>query len=140
MNILPWSEAQKKAFLQMQSEAQTRHYRERYPNASFDLIKLGEQSVGRFYVADLEDEIRIIDLAFLPAFYDRKIYVLLVMQVLRKAALNSKPVRIHLEYNDPQTEIFVAAGFQKIETNGLYFLWESQPSGCESDFAPVATI
>lgn len=124
MTLVPWSSEQKQAFLQMQFEAQNSYYRERYPNASFDLIKFNDSPVGRLYLAELADEIRIIDLTFLPAHFDPQVFEALIEDILRKGARVGKPVRIHLENYDPQTEIFVRLGFRKIGEHGIYFLWQ----------------
>ena len=128
MALVPWGSEQKQAFLQMQFEAQSRYYRERYPNASFDLIKLNDSSVGRLYTAELSDEIRIIDLTFLPDYFDPEIFVALIGEILQKAAQVDKPVRIYLENYNPQTEIFVRLGFRKIAEHGIYFLWQHAPA------------
>ena len=37
---VPWTEEEKAAFVQMQFAAQARHYREHYPDTSFDVIVL----------------------------------------------------------------------------------------------------
>lgn len=124
MSLVSWSDERKQAFLRMQFEAQDRYYRERYPNASFNLIKINDRPVGRFYVTELDDEIRIIDLVFLPFHFDSGFFARLLEEVLQKGARAEKPVRIYLESFNPQTEIFVQAGFRKIGENGFYFLWE----------------
>ena len=51
----------------MQFAAQSRYYREHYPDTSFDVIVLDDQPVGRLSVARWSDEIRIVDIALLPA-------------------------------------------------------------------------
>jgi ribosomal protein S18 acetylase RimI-like enzyme len=128
-----WSAEQKLLFLQSQFAAQDRYYRERYPNASFHLIELDGRRAGRLYLAELADEIRIIDLAFLPALFDPGIFVALIEEILQKAERAAKPARIYLENGDPQTEIFVRLGFRKIGEHGIYFLWQR-------DFAESKTI
>ena len=128
MVLVPWSGEQKQVFLRMQFEAQDRYYRERYPNASFDLIKINDCPVGRLYLAELADEIRIIDLAFLPAHFDAGVFVSLIEEILQKGAQVRKPVRLYLEFNNPQTEIFVRLGFRKIAEDGVYFLWQRDPA------------
>jgi hypothetical protein len=128
MALVPWNGEQKHQFLQMQFEAQNRYYRERYPNASFDLIKLNDCPVGRLYLAELADEIRIIDLTFLPAHFDPQVFEALIEEILQKGAQVGKPVRIYLENYSPQTEIFVRLGFQKIDEQGIYFLWQRDPA------------
>ncbi len=126
MAVVPWSEEQKLSFLQMQFDAQNLYYRERYPNASFDIIKLNDEPVGRFYLAELANEIRIIDLAFLPQRFDREIFVKLIEKVLRKGAAIGQPVQIYLESFNPLAEIFSDLGFQKVGEHGIYFLWRHQ--------------
>lgn len=132
MTLVPWSSEQKRLFLQMQFEAQSQYYRERYPNASFDLIKLNDSPVGRLYVAELADEIRIIDLTFLPAHFNHQVFEALIEEILQKAAQVGKPVRIYLENYSSQTETFVRLGFQKIGEHGIYFLWQHAPAELET--------
>jgi hypothetical protein len=133
MALVPWNNDQKLFFLQMQFEAQNQYYRERYPNASFDLIKRDDCPVGRLYLAELADEIRIIDLTFLPAHFDPQVFEELIKEILQKGAQVSKPVRIYLENYSPQTEIFVRLGFQKIDEQGIYFLWQRDPADLTAD-------
>ena len=128
MTLVPWSGEQKRLFLQMQFEVQNSYYRERYPNASFDLIKFNDSPVGRLYVAELADEIRIIDLTFLPAHFNPQVFEALIEEILQNGAQVGKPVRIYLENYSPQTEIFVRLGFQKIDEQGIYFLWQRDPA------------
>jgi hypothetical protein len=128
MAIVPWTDEQKREFLRIQFEAQDQHYRERYPNASFEIIKLNEQQVGRLYQAELADEIRIIDLAFLPQYFNEHIFILLLKEILQKGEQTGKPVRIFLESFDPTTQIFINLGFNKIDEHGIHFLWERKPT------------
>ena len=126
MSPVPWSDEQKQAFLQMQFEAQDRSYRERYPKASFDIIKLNDESIGRFYFAELADEFRIIDLAFLSQHFDKDTFIKLIRKVLQKGETSGKAVQIYLESFNPLAEIFTDLGFQKIGQHGIYFLWRHQ--------------
>jgi hypothetical protein len=133
MALVPWDGEQKRLFLQMQFEAQNQYYRERYPNASFDLIRRDDCPVGRLYLAELADEIRIIDLTFLPAHFDPQVFEALIKEILQEGAQVGKPVRIYLENYSPQTEIFVRLGFQKIDEQGIYFLWQRDPADLTAD-------
>ncbi|MGI8642372.1 MAG: GNAT family N-acetyltransferase [Pyrinomonadaceae bacterium] len=128
MAVVPWSSEKKQAFLQMQFEAQNLYYRERYPNASFDFIKLNEEPIGKFYLAELADEIRIIDLAFLPQHFDKDVFIKLIEKVLQKGETTGKPVQIYLKSFNPLAEIFIDSGFQKAGEHGIYFLWRHQPA------------
>jgi hypothetical protein len=126
MAAVPWSDEQKQAFLQMQSEAQNLYYREIYPNASFNIIKSNDESIGRFYFAELADEFRIIDLAFLSQHFDKDTFIKLIRKVLQKGETSGKAVQIYLESFNPLAEIFTDLGFQKIGQHGIYFLWRHQ--------------
>lgn len=132
LSVVPWNDEQKRAFLKMQFEAQDSYYRERYPNASFDIIKLNERAVGRFYRAELSDEIRIIDLVFLPEHFDSDIFIRLIKETLHKGEQDGKPVRIFLESFDPKIEIFKNLGFEKIEEHGIYLLWQFEPASLKA--------
>ncbi len=123
MAVVPWSVEQKLSFLQMQFDAQNLYYRERYSNASFNIIKLNDEPVGRFYLAELADEIRIIDLAVLPQHFNREFYKKLIEKVLQKGEIDGKPAQIYLESFNPLAEIFACLGFQKAGEHGIYFLW-----------------
>ncbi len=73
MARLDWHEAQKRAFLRMQFEAQHKDYTARYRGARFDIIELDREPVGRLYVDRRKREIRVIDIALLPAYRGRGI-------------------------------------------------------------------
>lgn len=133
MAVVPWNKEQKRAFLQSQFEAQNQYYRSRYPNASFNLIKFNNEPVGRFYLAELADEFRIIDLTFLPPHFNRDIFIGLVKDVLQKGETNGKPVRIYLESFSPLIEIFTELDFQKVDEHGIYFLWQWKPVALKTD-------
>ncbi len=126
MAVVPWSDEQKRTFLNAQFEAQTLYYREQYPNASFDIVKVGGKPIGRFYRAELVDEIRIIDLYLLPEHFDRAIYIKLIETVLLQGDAANKPVQIYLESFSASTEIFASMGFQLIGEHGIYFLWRRE--------------
>jgi hypothetical protein len=68
MALVDWNDSQKKAFLDMQFTAQSRYYRENYPDAAFQIIVASGRQVGRLYVEQWVEEIRIIDISLLPEF------------------------------------------------------------------------
>src|SRR2546422_184542 len=60
--VVPWDEEQKAAFLRVQFGAQDAWYRENYADARFDVIVVGGERAGRFYVHCGPSEIRIVDI------------------------------------------------------------------------------
>ena len=65
---VPWSEEEKAAFLQMQFRAQHTYYKQQFPEAQFDIILQDHHPIGRLYVDRRPEEIRLIDIAFLPEY------------------------------------------------------------------------
>lgn len=127
LKFAPWTDEIKNAFLESQFEAQTSYYYSTYPNASFELIKLEDQTAGRLYRAELDDEIRILDITVLPQFQNRGIGTFLLSDILANGKNKQKPVRIYLEtYNRAQT-LFTRLGFTAISDDGVYCLWEKTP-------------
>jgi hypothetical protein len=61
-----WTDEQKNAFVQMQSDAQHAHYRNAFPHAEYLIVLFDERPVGRLYLAELDSELRILDLTLLP--------------------------------------------------------------------------
>ncbi|MEM6455612.1 MAG: GNAT family N-acetyltransferase [Acidobacteriota bacterium] len=133
MRQVPWDDAQKAAFLQMQFEAQHRHYAAHFADAAFDLVLHGPERVpiGRLYLDRRDDELRIIDIALLPDWRGRGIGGALMRRVLDEAAAAGKPVRIHVEKNNPALRLYDRLGFRPIEDQGVYHLMEWRPTGTD---------
>ncbi len=126
MMLVPWNKEQKHAFLQHQFQAQDQHYKQKYPNAFFQLLELNKEKIGRFYICELEYEIRIIDLTILPEYRGKGFGTEIISDVLQKAA---KPVRIYLEKFNRSATLFKRLGFQVIGEEGIYQFWECASVG-----------
>jgi ribosomal protein S18 acetylase RimI-like enzyme len=123
---LAWSTEEVEAFLQMQFRAQDSYYREHYADAAFNVILCGGESVGRLYVHRRADEIRVVDIALLPAFRGMGIGTRLLTDVLDEAAGAGLPVRIHVEVNNSARHLYQRLGFVRTGTTGVYDLLEWQ--------------
>jgi ribosomal protein S18 acetylase RimI-like enzyme len=124
LRVVPWTEDQKAAFLNMQFEAQSSDYAKNYPDCSFDIMEMDGQRIGRLYVDRLEDAIEIIDIALLPAFRGRGIGRLLLEEILAEATDSKRAVRIYVEHFNPARHLYDRLGFRHIDTNGVYHLME----------------
>ncbi len=121
---VPWTAAEKDAFLRMQFNAQHRYYHEQFPDASFQLIQLGDRTVGRLYLHRRKDELHIIDIALLPAYRNQDLGTTLLREVFAEADAAGKPVRIHVERFNPALRLYERLGFSRIADEGVYFLME----------------
>lgn len=125
-----WDEAQRDAFIQMQFTAQQAHYRQTYPAAEHLIIALDGETVGRLYVAEIEAEIRIVDLTILPEHRNAGIGTPIIQQLKEAAAAIEKPLRIYVESFNPSQRLFERLGFVKVDESGYSYLlaWRANPS------------
>jgi ribosomal protein S18 acetylase RimI-like enzyme len=121
---VPWSADEKAAFLKMQFDAQHRHYQEHYPRARFDLILAADEPIGRLYVDHWPNEVRLIDIALVPAWRNRGIGGRLLRDLMAEAAAAGKPLTIHVERFNPALRLYERLGFRKIEDKEVYHLME----------------
>lgn len=61
-----WGDRTRQAFLDQQFRAQATDYRRRFPDGSQYVVEVEGLPVGRLYVADDGDAVRVLDVALLP--------------------------------------------------------------------------
>jgi ribosomal protein S18 acetylase RimI-like enzyme len=130
---VPWNEGQKAAFLQMQFDAQHAHYQEHFAGAAFDVVLVDGQPAGRLYVARWPGEIRIIDVAILPAFRNRRLGTRLLTSLLKEAEAAHKPLTIHVERLNPALRLYERLGFRTVEDKGVYLFLEWQSAAEDAE-------
>lgn len=121
---VPWTEAQREAFLRMQLNAQHYHYGQIYPDGDFLIILDDDRAVGRLYAARLKDQHRIIDITILPEERGRGLGTAILRDLMTEAARRDKPLRIYVESFNPSLRLFERLGFSPIEEEGIHLLME----------------
>ncbi|MEM6795291.1 MAG: GNAT family N-acetyltransferase [Acidobacteriota bacterium] len=124
---VPWSAEEKEAFLRFQFKAQSTYYDDVFQNAEFSVVELQGEPIGRLYVDRREDEIRLIDIALLPAHRGSGLGGELMADILAEGQRKGLLVRIHVEHNNPAMHLYRRLGFEKIEEQGVYWLMEWTP-------------
>jgi len=66
MSVVPWSEEEKRSFLEMQFNAQRASYLQNRPQAEWLVVMRDELAIGRMIVDRSADEICLMDIALLP--------------------------------------------------------------------------
>lgn len=127
---VPWSPAEKAAFLDMQFDAQHRHYRAAFPEARFEVIEIDGRPAGRLYVDRRAEEIRVIDVALLPEHRGRGLGTSLLEALLAEASRARLPVTLHVEPFNPAVRLYDRLGFSVVEEpqEGVYQLMSWRPA------------
>jgi len=126
--LVPWTSEQQQAFIRSQFAAQKTHYEEKYPAASHDIIETDGRPVGRLYVARLDHEIRIVDIALLAGERNSGVGTYLLGQLLDEAKSAGKVTRIYVEEFNPSLRLFERLGFSVSAQHGMHLLLEWSPN------------
>lgn len=124
LSVTTWSDEEKAVFCRRQFDAQSAHYVENYPGASLQVIERGGEPIGRLYVARWKREIRIMDIALLPARRGTGIGTQLLRELQNEARSAGKTLSIHVERFNPALRLYERLGFQMAEDKGVYLLLE----------------
>jgi ribosomal protein S18 acetylase RimI-like enzyme len=124
---LPWSPAEKSAFLQQQGRAQHEHYRTYFEQVDYSIILVNGRHAGRLYVARWPREFRIVDIALLPEYRNAGLGARLVRDVVAEAHAAGLPVTIHVESFNPARRLYARLGFEVAEDKGMYQLMKWTP-------------
>jgi len=136
MALVPWDEAQKRAFLRQQFEAQAAQYFARFPEAEYSIILYKDRPVGRFWTGKSPREIRLLDIAILPEFQNQGIGAALVKALIEEAEEANLPLR-HMVFklNIDALRFYERLGFAPIEDVGAYIHMERAPAAPQTSSA-----
>lgn len=123
-----WSDTEKEAFLRQQFALQREHYDKHYAATTlFHVIEIDGERAGRLYVARWPREIRIVDIALLPAYRGRGTGARLLQALLDEGARGGRTVSIHVERANPALRLYERLGFVLVEERGAYLFMEWRP-------------
>lgn len=122
LTAVPWSEAQKVAFLTMQFRAQHADYERNYGGADRLLIIRAGRQIGRLYVERGAREHSVIDIALLPEHRGQRLGTAIMRDLMDEAAAAGKALAIYVEKFNPAMRLYRRLGFTTIEDKGVYDL------------------
>jgi ribosomal protein S18 acetylase RimI-like enzyme len=128
MSAVPWSDAAKADFVQMQFAAQDAYYRATYADGQFLVVERDGTPIGRLYHSRLIDEIRVIDICLLPEYRGLGIGSRLLADLLAEADRDGLMVRLHVESWNPAMRLYERLGFRAVGEASVYQLMERAPS------------
>lgn len=125
--VVPWTDDEKAAFLDMQFAARDVGYRQAYPDGESLIIVIDGRPIGRLFLARLPDEIRIVDIALLPEHRGAGVGSRLLAEILAEADAAGLAVRLHVESWNPAIRLYERLGFRPVGEPGIYQLMERSP-------------
>jgi ribosomal protein S18 acetylase RimI-like enzyme len=127
LQLFDWNDDQKTAFLQMQFGEQRLSYRQSFPGWGYDIISIGDQPVGRFFVHCGADAIRVVDLGLLPEYRNRGIGSALLKAVLEEADEADMAIHLHVKSFNRAMKLYERLGFRAVGTGGIHVEMEWAP-------------
>jgi ribosomal protein S18 acetylase RimI-like enzyme len=123
--VVAWTDEQRGLFLAQQFHAQDVAYRENYPDASFSIVELDGEPIGRLILAPLAgNELRIVDVALLPEQRNSGIGTQLIRDVLAAAERDGLMVSLHVELWNPAVRLYERLGFHRVSANEVHVRME----------------
>jgi GNAT superfamily N-acetyltransferase len=127
LQLVPWSDEEKRAFVQLQFTAQSRHYTQYFPAAQWLIITTAAAPIGRLIIDRAGKEILLMDIALLPPYRNQGIGTALIRDLLDEAERADRPVRLHVEFFNPARRLYERLGFTQIGESGVHFEMEWRP-------------
>ncbi len=124
---LPWSDAEKQAFLTMQFRAQHHHYTTHYPNAEYLLIEREGQGVGRLFLDRRPERLHILDIALLPQVRGTGLGTALLEELIAEAGTQNKSISLYVDKQNVARRLYQRLGFEPVEEEGFYMLMVRKP-------------
>ena len=125
---VPWSDEQKAAFVRMQFAAQSAHYVKHYAGMSADVVLVDGEPAGRLLVARWREEIRIVDIALLPAFRGRGAGGKLLADLMDEATESGRSLSIHVERESRARALYERLGFEPVGETGVHLRMQWDPA------------
>lgn len=118
--MLPWEDSQKEAFVQMQFDAQSRHFSMAYPQAVNHIIIVNGEPAGRLMVDRSAAYLTLVDISLLPSYRGRGIGTHVIHDLLNEAGSLAKPVHLHVLLTNPAKRLYERLGFFSERDDAVY--------------------
>jgi ribosomal protein S18 acetylase RimI-like enzyme len=127
MAMVPWTDDQKRAFVEMQFTAQRDGYAASRPNAVHRIICADQAPVGRIYFDRSEARLHILDITIAPERRNQGIGSEVLAGMVAEADAHGKAVSIYVESYNPSLRLFERLGFGVASVDG-YLLKLERPA------------
>ena len=128
MALVPWTDAQKQAFLEMQFSAQRASYARQYPGAQHAVICRDDDPVGRLYLDRSQERFHILDITMAKTCRNQGIGSLVLAKIVQEAERAGKPTTIYVEKFNRALRLFERLGFRVAAVKDFQVLLERPPA------------
>ena len=126
-----WPESILRQFLEQQFRLQYHHYATNYPGAELQIVECDGVAIGRLYLYQSQNDLRIVDISLLPEFRGQGYGATLLNNVLEQARATGSKVSIHVETTNPAQSLYARLGFEfvkELDPSEIYRLMECTPN------------
>lgn len=131
LELVPWSQEQKAAFVQMQFTAQSQHYVVHYPQSEHLVVLWAGAPVGRIWVDRAPEKIHVLDFTLLAAYQQQGIGTTVLTGLIDEGARTGRPISIYLDLWSPAVSLFERLGFAKVSDHGHQILVQWSPASVQ---------
>lgn len=135
--ITGWTDEQRREFIHFQFTVQDADYHARYPDASFDLVLLDGEPVGRLYTDRTPAAIHVIDITMAQSWQRRGLGTGLLLRIMDEAVATSCPITLHAEIGSPAQAWYERLGFVADGQHGprVHMRWQPPDGGSQAKTA-----
>jgi ribosomal protein S18 acetylase RimI-like enzyme len=113
------------AFLRDQHRLQDLNYRKFCDGAAWCVIEVGGERAGRLYLFLRDGDLRLMDIALMPAYRNRGVGGALIRAIQDQAAgLGAAKVSLYVEGANPALRLYERLGFKLVEAGAPYHRFE----------------
>jgi len=106
------------SLIDMQHKAQTQGYGDTFPNAMYFIVEKHNERVGRVVLDFSPNEIRIIDIALLPAAQGHGFASGIIKALQLSATKSRTPLALSVyKTNMPARQLYATLGFKLVDSN-----------------------
>ena len=123
-----WTETQKRDFLRSQFTLQRDYYRQHYDSAEFLVILGSEAPIGRIYLHQGSDEIRLMEIALIQQRQCCGIGSRLIRALCQLAIDDGCELTLHVERDNLALRLYQRLGFTLVEERGVNLFLGRMPT------------
>lgn len=118
------TEEQKNQFLDFQFKAQHAHYLSTFKGIKLNIINFNKNNIGRLYIWESDQEIRLVDISLLPKFRSKGIGSKLLKSIIEESNSRNKILNLHVLQTNRALKLYQRLGFQITEKKGSHYFME----------------